>query len=160
MDEHVFRADSLSGNTYEIDTEAHVQDETEGLQSVEVNEPCCATVRMMVAKLKGKNPKRQHCHREKYIVVVIAGGEAKAGAWTEVETATFQVPFSLDSEDTETHTQQLRTNEVLMGARNSPAIEIYDPKYTGNDLFQGPRHSELTTFHDPEKQERHLFRGL
>ncbi|KAH9435132.1 hypothetical protein MCOR02_004085 [Pyricularia oryzae] len=141
---------------------------------------------MMVAKLKGKNPKRQHCHREKYIVVVIAGGEAKAGAWTEVETATFQgnnlyqdyrelfsssafntapwnsppVPFSLDSEDTETHTQQLRTNEVLMGARNSPAIEIYDPKYTGNDLFQGPRHSELTTFHDPEKQERHLFRGL
>lgn len=39
MDEQVFRADSLSGNTYEIDTEAHVQGETEGLQSVEVNEP-------------------------------------------------------------------------------------------------------------------------
>lgn len=53
---------------------------------------CCATVRMMVAKLKGKNPKRQHWHREKYIVVVIAGGEAKAGAWTEVETDTFQGP--------------------------------------------------------------------
>lgn len=39
---------------------------------------CCATVRMMVAKLKGKNTKRQHCHREKYIVVVIARRGSKS----------------------------------------------------------------------------------
>ncbi|TLD25080.1 hypothetical protein PspLS_05553 [Pyricularia sp. CBS 133598] len=209
MEAHVLRADFISGDTYGIDPESHLQDEAEVLHDR-------ATMRMMALRLKRKNPKMQNYQREKDLITVVKG-EAQARAETEAETATTadlviagaatditiatvqdqcqhrqadslvsssssskdldqdyrelfsssafntapwnspSISFSLDSEDTESQTQQLRPNEVLPGVMSSPAIEIHDSKYTGNDLLQGPHHSKLSTFQDPKKQRQPLF---